>query len=267
MGRADDGAHGGQTVLANEVGTPLRHELGDLLPDVPAVRKHEVLDLCAARIRRLHDAEQAGAVAPAGGQERIERVAAQIRVDRDRIRERLAALAALEIRLGVRARSRADVTSLRVGNDLQTGGARVRTDVLQRTHTVGAERLEERDLRLDRDDVRRHRVDDPAAETRARIRRLRTTDMGFAAQLDRKLIGPWVEPDDELRALVLDGLGEAVGEVRRSAGRRAARGLGSKDSDVRSVGGLRSKTLMLTVYLAGSADARRLELAPRSELR
>ena len=44
--------------------------------------------------------------------------------------------------------------------------------------SVGAERLEEGDLRLDRDHVGRDRIDEAAAETRARVRRLRATEMG-----------------------------------------------------------------------------------------
>ena len=69
---------------------------------------------------------------------------------------------------------------------------------------VGAERLEERELRLDRDGVRRDRVDDPAAEAR-----------DVAAQLDRQQVGPRIEPDDELAALALDLGGEPVAERER----------------------------------------------------
>jgi hypothetical protein len=39
--------------------------------------------------------------------------------------------------------------------------------------------------------------------------------MRLASELDRKQMGPRIEADDELRALALDRVGEAVGEVRR----------------------------------------------------
>ena len=84
---------------------------------------------------------------------------------------------------------------------------RVAADLVERGHPGRPERLEERELRLDRDRVRRDGVDDPAAEAR-----------DVAAQLDRQQVGARVEPDDELRPLALDLGGETVGEGdRRSA--------------------------------------------------
>ncbi len=71
----------------------------------------------------------------------------------------------------------------------------------------GAERLEERELRLDRDRVRRDRVDDAAAEAR-----------DVAAQLDRQQIGRGIEPDDELAPLPLDLGGDPVAEGERRDG-------------------------------------------------
>ena len=88
--------------------------------------------------------------------------------------------------------------------------------LLERPHPVGAERLEERELGLDRDDVRRDGVDDAAAEPADRCRR------GLAAQLDGKQVQPRVEADDQLRAFALDGLCEAVGKDR---GRRSQAGV------------------------------------------
>jgi hypothetical protein len=58
-------------------------------------------------------------------------------------------------------------------------------------------------------------------------------EMRIAFQLDRQEIGARIEPDDELRALALDGLGEAVGEVRRRDGGHALRVLPSKDGEGR----------------------------------
>jgi hypothetical protein len=57
--------------------------------------------------------------------------------------------------------------------------------------------------------------------------------MRVALQLDREEVRPWVEPDDKLRPLALDRLGEAVGEVRRRNGGHALRVLLSKDGEGR----------------------------------
>src|SRR6476659_2414083 len=96
------------------------------------------------------------------------------------------------------ARGRPDVAALRVGDHLQPRRARVGANVLESAHAVGAERLEEGDLRLDRDHVRRHRIDEPTAETRAGVRSLSAAEMGIALELDGEEIRPRVEPDDEL---------------------------------------------------------------------
>ena len=77
---------------------------------------------------------------------------------------------------------------------------------------AGAERLEERELRLDGDRVRRDRVDDPAAEAR-----------DVAAQLDRHQVRVRIEPDHDLRPLALDLGGQTVGERQRGDGHRPER--------------------------------------------
>src|SRR5207302_3747430 len=79
---------------------------------------------------------------------------------------------------------------------------------------ICAEGLEEGQLRLHRDDVRRHGVDESPAETRACLRDVLAAEVGVAAQLDGQQVGLRVEPDDELAALALDGLGEPVTEAR-----------------------------------------------------
>jgi hypothetical protein len=56
-----------------------------------------------------------------------------------------------------------------------------------------------------------------------------------AAKLHGKQVEPGIEADDELRALALDGLGEAVGEVRRRNGGHALRVLPSKDGEGRDL--------------------------------
>src|SRR5439155_14438279 len=73
--------------------------------------------------------------------------------------------------------------------------------------------FEEGDLRFHRNNVRRDRIDESAAEARARIGRLRPPEVGLPPQLDRQKVRPRVEPNHELRALALHGLGEAVGKV------------------------------------------------------
>src|SRR5438067_2127047 len=72
--------------------------------------------------------------------------------------------ARLQVRSGVGTSRRGDVGPLSVGDYEQTREARVLADLLERTHPVGPERLEEGDLRLHGDDVRGDRVDDSSAE-------------------------------------------------------------------------------------------------------
>ena len=79
----------------------------------------------------------------------------------------------------------------------------------------GAQRLEEGELRLDRDRVRRDGVDDPAAEAGDSA-----SAGGIAAELDGQQVEPRVEPDDELAPLALDRLGEPVAEGGDGASRR-----------------------------------------------
>ena len=183
MRRADDGADRREADLADEVVAPLGDERRDVLPERPAVGQLEVLDV-AAGVRRLDEDEDAGAVAPRGGEERLDRLAAELRVDRQRVGARRVAL---EVRVGVGARGRADVAALAVGDHEQPGAPRVDADLVERRDPGGAERLEERELRLDGDGVRRDGVDDAAAEAR-----------DVAAKLDGQQVEARVEPDDEL---------------------------------------------------------------------
>ncbi len=154
--------------------------------------------------------------APAGGDEGLERVAAEVGVDGERVGERLPALARLEVGVGVGAGGRADVAALAVDDHEQAGVARVGDDALEGGEPVAAEHLEEGELRLDRDDVRSDRVDDAAAEARGCLGRRRPADVGVAAQLQREQVEPRVEADDELAALLLDRRRDPVGEGRWS---------------------------------------------------
>ena len=81
---------------------------------------------------------------------------------------------------------------------------------------VRAERLEERDLRLDGHADRCDGVDDPLAEALDRSGGGLATLDGRAAQLHRQTVDARVEPDHELRALSLDRGRQPVGEWLRS---------------------------------------------------
>src|SRR5919108_71213 len=91
---------------------------------------------------------ETGTRAPAGGDERLDRIAAEVRVDRERIDRGRGVLAPLDVGVGVRARRRADVAPLAVCDDEQPGGASVSADVLEGAQAVGTECLEERELQL-----------------------------------------------------------------------------------------------------------------------
>src|SRR6266545_4079226 len=230
-------------MLAHQILAPLAHELCDLLPDRPSVRENEVLYVRAALIGRLHDAEDSRPVPAARPEVRIQRIAAEVGVDRESIRKRhsvgsrwgnlpvppdplhWSAIADRRLRRRLQKRRRvcpgrrADVAALRISDHLQPGGTRVGADLLERTDAVRAQRLEERRLGLDRDHVRSDCVDEPTTEAGARVGRCLPPQVGVALQLDREQIRARVEADDELRALPLDRVREPVGEVRRRDGR------------------------------------------------
>src|SRR3954470_24288791 len=118
MRRADDCGHRRETVLTDEAGAPLVDELRNLVPDMPPVGENEILHFGAAGVRCLDDAEETGPVAAAGSEKRVEGVAAEIGMARQRARERIAAVASLQIRRCVRTRRRADVAALRICDHL-----------------------------------------------------------------------------------------------------------------------------------------------------
>src|SRR6185503_14066885 len=125
----------------------------------------------------------------------------QIRARGHRVRQWRADVARLEEGLRVGTGGRADVSALRVDEHEQADAAGVVADLLQRAKSVAAERLEERRLRLDGDDVRADCVDDPPAEARHGRRSRRSTEHGLAAQLHREEVETRVEADDELALL------------------------------------------------------------------
>ena len=111
-----------------------------------------------------------GAVAAAGGEERVDRVAAEVRAHGQRIRERRRPPPRGSRNAAAYARAVEPMSPpLAVGDHEQARLARVRAHRLEGPPPVAAERLEERGLRLDRDDVRRDGVDDPFAEALDRV--------------------------------------------------------------------------------------------------
>src|SRR4051794_13195962 len=197
MRRADDGTDGRETDLPGHVGAPLVDELRDVVPHRTSVLQDDVLEV-AARVRRADEHEDPDAAAAHGAEKRLDGVPAEPGVDGERVRTRRIAL---DVRLYVRPRGRADVAPFAVCDHKEAGASRVDADLLEGGDPGGAERLEEGELRLHGDRVRRDGVDDSAAEARH-----------VAAELDRQQIDPRIEADDELRALALDLRSEAIGE-------------------------------------------------------
>ncbi|MDX6386628.1 MAG: hypothetical protein QOD85_430, partial [Gaiellaceae bacterium] len=83
------------------------------------------------------------------------------------------------------------------------------------------------------DDVRRNGVDEAAAEAGACVGGLRPALMRVPFQLDGQQIWTRIKPDDELGALVLDGIGQAIREVRRRDCCHTLRVLRAKDGEGR----------------------------------
>src|SRR3954451_12466180 len=97
VGGPDHGADAREPALTDDVLAPLVHVRRDVVPERPAVRELRVLHVGRAGVRRLDEAEEPAAVAPARGEERLDRVAAEVRVDGQRVAERHAALPRLEV--------------------------------------------------------------------------------------------------------------------------------------------------------------------------
>ena len=167
------------------------------------VAEHDVLQI-AARVRGSHEHEDARAAAANRAEERLDRVAPEPGVDGERVgTRRLAA----EVRLGVGAGGRADVTALAVCDHEEPGTAGVGAHLVERGHARRPGGFEEGQLRLDGDRVRRDGVDDPAAEAG-----------DVTAQLDREQVRIGIESDDELRPLARDLGGKTIGERQRRHG-------------------------------------------------
>ena len=105
-------------MLSDQVLAPLRDQACHVLPEQAPVAQPHVLDVSAALVRGLDEAEDTAAVAPAGAEERLQRVAAEIWVHGQRVRHRRLAL---EVRGRIGTGRRADIAALRVRDHQQPG--------------------------------------------------------------------------------------------------------------------------------------------------
>src|SRR5262249_18116466 len=151
MRRADDGADRGEAARTDEVLAPGVDQLRDVVPERSPVRQREVLDVAAARVRRLEQAEDSRAVVAAGADKRLDGIASHVRAHGDYVGERGLRPAWLEERGRVSLRRRGDVAALDVPDDEQPGCAGVVADSLEDRDAFRPERLEEGGLGLDGD--------------------------------------------------------------------------------------------------------------------
>ena len=147
--------------------------------------------------------------------ERLEPVVSEVRVDRQRVAAWARALdRRREVGRRVGGRGRADVAPLAVEHDEQAGGARGLADALERRERGRADRLEERELRLDRDRVLGDGLDDPAAEALDRPRRTRRAGAHAVPDRVRQALEIGIEADAH----------DALSRARRRVEARAERG-------------------------------------------
>ena len=183
---------------------------------------HEVLELPRPGVRGAAEdvGEAVGSI-----DERRDRLGAEVRVDRDRV-------GAETVEQGDRlARGgRPDVAALRVGEDGQVR-RETRADPLEGGHPGRPERLEEREVRLDRGGVRGGRLDDAASRTarrprgRARTRRAAWPDPGRDRGTGPSRSRPIARPVARGRCRSLGRRARAAGRARgRDRGRRRRRG-------------------------------------------
>jgi hypothetical protein len=185
-----------------------------VVPERAPVRHGEILDVGAAGVRRLHDAEEARARPAARGDERLDRITAKVGIDRQRIDWRCRRVLLFDVGVRVGSCRGADVAALAVCDDEEPGVPRVVADLLERAEPVRSESLEERELRFHPYDVRCHRIDESCAEARACFRRRLPAEVRLAAQLDGKQVRTRVEADEKLATSAVDRLGQPIGEQR-----------------------------------------------------
>src|SRR5437763_14630884 len=160
MRGADDGADVREAARPGQLLAELVHEARDVVPQRPAVRELQVLNVGPALVGALDNAEEPRTLSAAGGEERLERIAAEVRIDGHGVGEGRLPGPRLEEGGRVGAGGRADVPTLGVRELEQPRLAGVGTEVLERAQPVGAVRLEGRALWLHAADERRDRVDD-----------------------------------------------------------------------------------------------------------
>ena len=169
------------------------------------VGRGRVLDLRRARVRRAHQHEAAGARGKRSLDQRLQRVAPQERVGRDRIHP---GTRCAEIGLRVRLRRHRHVAALAVAEHEVPAVGRVRRHLRERGPSGRAQPLEAGELELDAHAGLPHRVDRGAAVPRDRG----GGGVGPAClRPQRRRVG--VEPEQHLAAALLDPRRQAVREA------------------------------------------------------
>jgi len=124
------------------------------------MRRLEILKFSRRRVRCLDQHEQSPAGAHAGNEGR-KRIAAKVGIDRDRV---AGEIAVSEEGLGVGSRGDTDIAALGVSYSYEANRPSELEHFGKRAHTLESACLEERQLRLDRGNVRRARLDDLATK-------------------------------------------------------------------------------------------------------
>ncbi len=175
LGGADDGAHPAQPGFALQPRPPLGDHPRQMLVQGAAVGG-QVEHVGRAWVGGANESEQPGSGARRGHDHRLERVAAEQRVDGRRVRGQprelsRSRLQSTEHRLAIGGGADRHVAALAVGDDEQAGAARISDHLLERPPARPAEALEARQLRLHRDADRRRRRDQRAAVLNDRLGR------------------------------------------------------------------------------------------------
>lgn len=208
--RADDRTHETITRFPPMRRRPIGQAIGDVLIQGFAVG-FEVLEVAGRGVARPHEHEQAVARGRGGLHERVDAVAAEVRVDRQRVG--VPGGLAAEIGAGVRLGRRADVVALAVDHDDQAASPRISRRLVQLRHPLGPERLVEGRLELDRRHPRRDDVDHLAPERPHRPGQPLAVAPESPGDLLRQPLRPRVDADHRRGPLPPDLLRQPIREV------------------------------------------------------
>ncbi len=171
------------------------------------------------RVARPHQHEDAGLGTASARQERLDGVAAEVGVDRERVGvpPRLGSAierTAGERRVGVGGCRQRNVVAFAVQDRQEAEGTGLVQQALQHRHAGRAARLEERALRFDDGHDRRDEVEDAAAELLVG-RGDGVERIGPVPGADglRQRLPAWIEADAERGSLGALGVGEAIGKL------------------------------------------------------